>query len=93
MLCACSYQQNAQVSVSSNCIPYLFLNEDLYTEYDVKTVIPIQLNNENVVSRPRELPPKPLSEPYVNLSAHTAPIIQPMAIFQTSNERKVYYLF
>lgn len=49
MLCACSYQQNAQVSVSSNCIPYLFLNEDLYTEYDAKTVIPIQLNNENVI--------------------------------------------
>ena len=45
------------------------------------------------VSRPRELPPKPLSEPYVNLSAHTAPIIQPMAIFQTSNERRVYCLF
>ena len=37
------------------------------------------------VSRPREPPPKSLSELYVNLSAHTAPIIQPMAVFQTSN--------
>ena len=31
------------------------------------------------VSQPRELPPQLLSELYVNLSAHTAPIIQPKA--------------
>ncbi|GAA0249747.1 hypothetical protein GCM10009086_01770 [Pseudomonas rhodesiae] len=30
-----------------------------------------------VVSRPRELPPQPLAEPYVTLSRHTAPVIQP----------------
>ncbi len=29
------------------------------------------------VSRPRELPPRPLSEPDVNLSAHPVPTIQP----------------
>ena len=29
------------------------------------------------VSRPREPPPRALVEPYVNVSAHTAPIIQP----------------
>ncbi len=32
---------------------------------------------DNKVSRPRELPAQPLSEPGVNLSAHRAPIIQP----------------
>lgn len=40
---------------------------------------------DHTVSRPREPPPKSLSELYVNLSAHTAPIIQPMAVFQTSS--------
>jgi hypothetical protein len=30
-----------------------------------------------VVSRPQELPPQPLAEPYVTLSRHTAPVIQP----------------
>jgi hypothetical protein len=30
-----------------------------------------------VVSRPQELPPQPLAEPYVKLSLHTAPVIQP----------------
>jgi hypothetical protein len=30
-----------------------------------------------VASRPRELPPQPLSDPYVTLSRHTAPVIQP----------------
>ena len=29
--------------------------------------------------------PSSLSEPYVNLSAHTAPIIQPLAVFQISS--------
>ena len=29
------------------------------------------------VSRPREPPPQALAEPYVNVSAHTAPIIRP----------------
>jgi hypothetical protein len=32
------------------------------------------------VSRPREPPPRPLSEPGVNLSAHRAPIIQPSVL-------------
>jgi hypothetical protein len=30
-----------------------------------------------LVSRPRELPPRPLAEPCVNLSVHTAPITRP----------------
>ena len=29
-------------------------------------------------SSPRDLPPQALREPYVNLSIHTAPIIQPL---------------
>ena len=37
------------------------------------------------VSRPREPPPKSLSELYVNLSVHTVPIIQPMAVSQISS--------
>lgn len=37
------------------------------------------------VSRPEEPPLKSLSEPYVNLSAHTAPIIQPLAVSQISS--------
>ena len=32
-----------------------------------------------VVSRPQELPPQPLAEPYVTLPRHTAPVIQPVA--------------
>src|ERR1035437_2294812 len=35
----------------------------------------VRLGSE-VASRPRELPPQPLSDPYVTLSRHTAPIIQ-----------------
>lgn len=30
-----------------------------------------------VASRPRGLPPQPLSDPYATLSRHTAPVIQP----------------
>ena len=41
------------------------------------------------VSRPRELPPEPLAEPYVNLSAHTAPIIQPKVILQISSVQTI----
>ena len=37
------------------------------------------------VSSPKELPLEALSEPCVNLSAHTAPIMQPKAIFQISS--------
>ena len=37
------------------------------------------------MSRPRESHPQPLAEPSVNLSAHWAPIIQPMIIFLFSN--------
>ena len=29
-------------------------------------------------SRPRELPPQPLTDPDMSLSAHPAPIVQPM---------------
>ena len=37
-------------------------------------------------SRPRELPPQSLTEPYVNLSIHTAPIVQPTHT-QNANEQ------
>ncbi len=39
------------------------------------------------VSRPEELHLRPLSEPDVNLSAHPAPIIQPMTDSPSTNER------
>lgn len=45
----------------------------------------------HAVSRPRELDPKSLSEPYVNFSAHTAPIIQPMAVSQISSAQTDSY--
>lgn len=35
-------------------------------------------DDDNEVSSPREPPPQALSEPGVNLSAHRAPVIQPM---------------
>ncbi len=37
------------------------------------------------VSRPAELPRQPLSEPYVNLSVHTAPIKQSFFLPQLPN--------
>lgn len=45
------------------------------------------------VSRPRELPPQPLSEPDVSLSAHPAPIIQQLencSIFPVRKEIRVF---
>lgn len=39
------------------------------------------------VSRPGEFHPQPLSELYVNVSAHTAPIIQPLVHIQVASER------
>ena len=38
-----------------------------------------------MVSRPRELPPQPLAERYVNLSIHTAPIKQTNLPFHAAN--------
>ena len=35
------------------------------------------LKSGDEVSRPRESHPEPLSEPYLNLSAHTAPAMEP----------------
>ena len=40
---------------------------------------------EHGVSQPREPPPRLLSEPSVNLSAHWAPIIQPLVSHPSSN--------
>src|ERR1017187_3818831 len=42
-----------------------------------------------VASRPRELPPRPLSEPYVTLSRHTAPVTQPYPQRHASDETTV----
>jgi hypothetical protein len=35
-------------------------------------------------SRPGELHPQPLAEPYVKLSPHTAPIVRPLSVPKTS---------
>src|SRR4051812_34402142 len=43
------------------------------------TVHPDVQLHAKVVSRPRQLPPQSLAEPYVTLSRHTAPVIQPRA--------------
>jgi hypothetical protein len=39
------------------------------------------------VSGARELHPRALSEPYVNLSVHTAPIIRASAVASTNAQR------
>jgi hypothetical protein len=39
-------------------------------------------------SRQRELPPPPLTEPYVKLSLHTAPIVEPKDIHSYSTSRR-----
>src|SRR5207247_4243469 len=39
-----------------------------------------------VASRLRELPPQPLSDPYVTLSRHTAPVIQPYPQLHANDE-------
>ena len=49
------------------------------------TILLVSIDGNEKVSRPKEPPLKSLSEPYVNLSAHTAPIIQPMVISLTSS--------
>ena len=41
------------------------------------------------MSSPEEFHPKALAEPYVNLSAHTAPIIQPGKAPQVANGKKL----
>jgi len=45
------------------------------------------LQRTTKVSRPRELPPQALAELYVNVSAHTAPIIQPVTQDPASSEQ------
>src|SRR5262249_5519832 len=39
-----------------------------------------------MASRPRDLPPQPLSDPYVTLSRHTAPVIQPHSLPHSSGK-------
>ena len=46
-------------------------------------VIPVSA--AGLVSSPGEFHPEALSEPYVNVSAHTAPIIQPRKANQVAN--------
>ena len=43
------------------------------------TRVPVFRGSLDQVSRPGESHPRALAEPYVNVSAHTAPIIQPLA--------------
>src|SRR5262249_50613676 len=45
----------------------------------------MRLHSE-VASRPRDLPPQPLSDPYVTLSRHTAPVIQPHSLPHSSGK-------
>jgi hypothetical protein len=49
---------------------------------------PVQINPfaTNLVSRPGELHPEPLAEPYVRLAPHTAPVIQPLLPVLASSE-------
>src|SRR5262247_684671 len=44
--------------------------------------------SEEPVSRPQELPPRSLAEPCVNVFAHTAPIIQPLAAPPSARGRR-----
>lgn len=51
---------------------------------------PISLkDNKTEVSRPTELPHRPLFKPYVNLSAHTASVRQPIVLSLASNVQTV----
>ena len=42
------------------------------------------------VSSPKELPLQALSEPYVNLSTHTAPIVQPFSFYTKHPNEQTY---
>ena len=64
-------------------IPIFFYKTSDHTLF--KKDIYSKLGMVKQVSRPEEPPLKSLSEPYVNLSAHTAPIIQPLAVSQISS--------
>src|SRR4051794_17633259 len=44
---------------------------------EVALCLVLVLETEDGVSRPGESHPEPLSEPYLNLSAHTAPVMEP----------------
>jgi len=54
--------------------------------------IVLKIRQDNRSSSPREPPPQALREPYMNVSAHTAPIIQPMhtAISNVQTGRAVF---
>jgi len=60
------------------------LRQDLHEPFGVT----FGLTPDDEVSSARELPPHALSEPSVNLSAHWAPIIQPMVKFPFANVQK-----
>ena len=45
------------------------------------------MTSNGLVSSPGEFHPEALAEPYVNVSAHTAPIIQPGKGHQVTSER------
>ncbi len=71
------------------CFPQInhprFISVNLQTQpflkvrfYPLNQLCPLVSRHDYKVSRPRKPPPRPLSEPGVNLSAHRAPIIQPL---------------
>src|SRR3990172_4010453 len=55
--------------------------------YYGKWTVCSSFTEDDKVSRPRELPPQALAELYVNVSAHTAPIIQPVTQDPASSEQ------
>jgi|GEM_PF-2704930 len=63
--------------------------------YDVFLILPVlrPASEGNRASSPGELHPEALSEPDVNLSAHPAPIIRPMARFPVASARTALVLF
>lgn len=63
--------------VSIDFEPQTFLDKSRETRHD-SFARTLAAYVDILVSRPGESHPQPLSEPYVNLSAHTAPIIQPV---------------
>jgi len=55
-------------------------------------ILSLSASKHNKVSQRQELPPTLLSELYVNLSIHTAPIIQPLTPVLVSSEQIVVAL-
>jgi len=71
----------------NRCTLYSEIRCTLCSEIFNRQILPTGRGRDVRVSRPGELHPQPLSELYVNVSAHTAPIIQPLVHIQVASER------